>query len=116
MSTARAQNLAFSFEAMVERGRESAIERCARLAPKEIEVLRQVACGLGDAQIGRRLGLCTQTVMHYTQRIRQKAGVTGRVNMARLAHRAGLVSLWSDPEPMPGERGPLPLGLHRSPL
>lgn len=53
-------------------------QRVARLSPREQEVLRLVADGLTDVQIGRRLGLATATVSKHLRRVYLRSGVPNR--------------------------------------
>ena len=60
------------------------------LSGREREVLELVAQGLGNQEIGRRLGLAEKTVKHYMTNILAKLQVRSRVEAALLASRAGL--------------------------
>jgi DNA-binding NarL/FixJ family response regulator len=62
-----------------------------RLSPRELEVLRLVAAGLTDKQIGTLLGLSHHTVGDHVSSAMSKLGVGGRVRIAVLACKAGLV-------------------------
>jgi DNA-binding NarL/FixJ family response regulator len=62
------------------------------LAPRELEVLEQLAAGLSNAEIAEALFITTETVKTYVSRILTKLDVRDRVQAVVLAHRAGLVS------------------------
>jgi DNA-binding CsgD family transcriptional regulator len=54
----------------------------SRLTPREAEVLRWVAAGKSDAQIGAILGASPRTVQKHLQRVYEKLGVEGRTAAA----------------------------------
>ncbi|MBI4494057.1 MAG: response regulator transcription factor, partial [Chloroflexi bacterium] len=56
------------------------------LTPREREVLELVALGLGNQEIGRRLGLAEKTIKHYMTNILAKLQVRSRIEAALLAH------------------------------
>jgi DNA-binding NarL/FixJ family response regulator len=62
------------------------------LAPRELEVLEQLAAGLSNAEIAEALFITTETVKTYVSRILTKLDLRDRVQAVVLAHRAGLVS------------------------
>lgn len=63
----------------------------AQLAPREQEVLRLIAQGLSNKEIGAALGLSEQTVKGYVRDILTKLGVADRTQAAIYAMRFGLV-------------------------
>jgi DNA-binding NarL/FixJ family response regulator len=73
--------------AAAERRREAA-ERLATLAPRESDVLRLVAEGLSNAEIGRRLHMSEATIKTYVSRILTKLDCANRVQVALLAREA----------------------------
>jgi two-component system, NarL family, nitrate/nitrite response regulator NarL len=60
------------------------------LTAREREVLELVASGLGNQEIGDRLGLAEKTIKHYMTNILGKLQVRSRVEAALLAAREGL--------------------------
>jgi DNA-binding NarL/FixJ family response regulator len=62
-----------------------------RLTPREDEVVRLVAAGLSNAEIGRSLFLSEATVKTYVSRLLAKLGVRDRVQLTVLAYESGLV-------------------------
>lgn len=71
----------------------------AKLTAREIEVLALIGEGLSAAEIARRLHRSVRTIEGHRERIGGKLGVANRVELARLAIRAGLCEL-----PMPIEQ------------
>ena len=79
------------------RAREPAPAAKAESAPfdltdRELEVLRQVAAGLTNREIGAALYMSPKTASVHVSRIFVKLGVSGRVEAATLAHRHGLIA------------------------
>jgi DNA-binding CsgD family transcriptional regulator len=85
-----------------------------RLTPQERECLRLVAGHLSSKEIARRLGISKTSVDTYCDRARQKLGVRGRYEAARLltaaltdagpTAAAPSVSLETDTAPWPAAR------------
>jgi DNA-binding NarL/FixJ family response regulator len=63
------------------------------LTPEELEVLRYVAKGLSNAEVGQVLSLERRTVRTHLSHIYRKLGVSSHVEAVVLALRAGLVDL-----------------------
>lgn len=63
------------------------------LTPREREIVRQVAVGLRNCEIGRTLSITEQTVKTHLARIFRKLGIRDRVGLALYAARIGLVSI-----------------------
>lgn len=63
----------------------------SELSGREIEVLRLVADGQSNKEIGDRLGLSALTVKSHLARIARKLGTGDRAEMVALAMRAGVI-------------------------
>ena len=63
----------------------------SELSGREIEVLRLVADGQSNKQIGDELGLSSLTVKSHLARIARKLGTGDRAEMVALAMRAGVI-------------------------
>ncbi|MFI9550904.1 response regulator [Nonomuraea endophytica] len=61
------------------------------LTPRESEVLRHLARGLTNAEIGAELGIGAATVKDYVKTILAKLGVRDRLQAAIAAHEAGVL-------------------------
>jgi DNA-binding NarL/FixJ family response regulator len=66
-------------------------EHLAQLPDRELAVLRLVARGLSNADIGRRLFLSEATVKTYVSRLLSRLELRDRVQLAVLAYETGLV-------------------------
>jgi DNA-binding CsgD family transcriptional regulator/tetratricopeptide (TPR) repeat protein len=62
------------------------------LSAREIEVLRCIADGLSNRDIGGRLFISQNTVANHVRAILRKTGCANRTEATSYAHRAGLVS------------------------
>ncbi len=62
-----------------------------RLTPREGEVVRLVASGLSNAEVGATLFLSEATVKTYVSRLLAKLDVRDRVQLTVLAYESGLV-------------------------
>lgn len=69
---------------------ESARKRLAALTAREEDVVRAVARGLSNAEIGRELRLTEATVKAHVSRVLTKLGLANRVQAAILVHDADL--------------------------
>ncbi len=69
----------------------AALDRIARLSPREREVLVLVGAGLSNAEIGERLHLVEGTVKAYVSTMLNRLDARNRVQAAVLAYEAGLV-------------------------
>jgi len=63
----------------------------ATLSPREVDVLRLVAAGLTNPEIGKRLHLSSETIKANIRRIMQKMLVDDRTQAAVKALRQGLI-------------------------
>jgi DNA-binding NarL/FixJ family response regulator len=68
----------------------TANESLAALSPREHEVLVELAAGLSNAEIGAALYMSEATVKAHVTHLLTKLGRTNRVQLAILAHHAGL--------------------------
>jgi DNA-binding NarL/FixJ family response regulator len=69
---------------------EEARARLADLSPRELEVCIEVGRGRSNAEIGASLFMSEATVKAHVSRLLVKLGVANRVQVAILAHDAGL--------------------------
>jgi two-component system response regulator DegU len=60
------------------------------LSPRELEIVRLIAAGLSNKEIGQRLFLTEKTVKNHTSRIFAKLNVVARTQVAVHAIRSGL--------------------------
>lgn len=89
-----AQQVADTLIAQVHQRRRAAaqaVEDGSALTARELEVIRLIAEGADNAQIGRELSISRHTVKQYVTNIFQKLGVASRVEAAVDAVRKGLV-------------------------
>lgn len=63
------------------------------LTPREVEVLRLVAAGLGNKEIGARLGISDHTVKFHVASLMGKLGASSRTEAVTLGIRHGLVMI-----------------------
>ena len=68
----------------------AAREHLSVLSHRELQVVRAVAHGLSNADIGKRLAMTEAGVKTHVSRAMAKLGLTNRVQVAILAHDAGL--------------------------
>lgn len=71
--------------------KSTAQQRLSTLTDRESEVLIAVGRGGSNAQIGRELFLSEATVKAHVSKVLDKTGATNRVQVAILAHEAGLL-------------------------
>ncbi|GGL16498.1 DNA-binding response regulator [Sphaerisporangium melleum] len=69
---------------------ESARNRLASLTAREEDVIKALARGLSNAEIGRELQLSEATVKAHVSRLLAKLGLANRVQAAILVHEAAL--------------------------
>jgi two-component system, NarL family, response regulator YdfI len=63
------------------------------LTPREVEVLRMIAEGIGNKTIAHRLGISEHTVKFHVSSIFAKLGATSRTEAVTLGIRRGLIML-----------------------
>lgn len=78
------------FTAVVVPGATSDAAGAAGLTEKEVEILRGVANGLSNREIGRTLWVTEQTVKFHLTNVYRKLQVANRTEAARAAYRLGL--------------------------
>ena len=62
-----------------------------KLSERELEVLREVAMGLTNAEIGEKLGVSVRTVESHRSHVQQKLGMSKRSELVRYALGRGLL-------------------------
>src|SRR4051794_15866640 len=63
--------------------------RSMRISPRELDVLRLIAEGATNREIGERLYLSPHTVKEYASSLYRKLGITSRVGAVHEGHRRG---------------------------
>jgi DNA-binding NarL/FixJ family response regulator len=63
------------------------------LSPREFDVLREIAEGLRNREIGNRLSITEETVKGHVQRIFEKLGARDRTQAVAIAIRRGIIHL-----------------------
>jgi DNA-binding NarL/FixJ family response regulator len=70
-----------------------------RFAPREREILRLVAAGRTNAEIGAALFLAPGTIKHYMVELFAKLGASNRAAAVHAARRLGVLAEVAEPEP-----------------
>jgi DNA-binding CsgD family transcriptional regulator len=65
------------------------LTRDAGITEREQEIIRLVAAGLGNREVGKRLFISPKTVKNHMTNIYEKTGVRNRVQLANLLRRPG---------------------------
>ncbi len=60
--------------------------------PRQLEVLRELTSGDTNAEIGKRLGIASNTVRDYIQQMLDMTGLQNRTSLAVAADKSGLVN------------------------
>jgi len=79
-----------ALEKMVRR-ESAAREACQVLSPRQMEILRMVANGLGNKEIGKKLFISEGTVKVHLHAIYEKLQLRGRLALSLYARDKGLV-------------------------
>ncbi len=69
---------------------DDAASPLAQLSPRELDILRGIACGASNKEIARDLGIAETTVKIHVQHVLRKLDVGSRVNAAVIATSHGL--------------------------
>jgi len=78
--------------------RTRALERAPeRLSAREIAIVRLVARGLRNAEVGQRLAIAEATVKTHLNKVFQKLAIRDRVELTRYAIRTGLIGVDDGP-------------------
>jgi DNA-binding NarL/FixJ family response regulator len=83
-------------EALLRYARDDEPGRDFGLTEREREVLRYVATGLTNRDIGRRMGISGRTVQAHLSHIYSKLGATSRTQAVTVAIREGLLRMPRD--------------------
>ncbi len=82
-----AQHLVDRLTTLGRRVRRRQAMEALRLTPRQMEVLRLVAQGLGNEQVAERLGLSQYTVKNHVHNILERLGVGDRTEAVAYAYR-----------------------------
>jgi DNA-binding NarL/FixJ family response regulator len=77
----------------VDHGRDSDSPTEQSLSEHELRVLREVAAGLSNKEIARRLGISHSTVRNHLSRVFGKLGVSNRTGAVLKAIGRGVLSV-----------------------
>ncbi len=77
--------------AKIMSSREVVADEQVQLTPRETQVLRHLALGLSNKEIGRSLKISVETVKEHVQNVMRKLAVKDRTQAAVWAGRKGLV-------------------------
>lgn len=72
-------------------GEESREKAREALTPREIDIARMIALGIGNREVGEKLFISEGTVKTHLHTIYEKLGIKGRVQLANWAREHGLV-------------------------
>lgn len=66
---------------------------------QHLQIIRRVASGKTNAQIGRELGITTDTVKSHLRKVYRRLGVVDRATLVLVAVKRGLINV--DDYPLP---------------
>lgn len=78
-----------SFGLLTALGKAAKPDPLAALTPQELRILQMVSTGLGNREIGERLGVCEKTVKYHVTNLFRKLNVRNRVEAALLLKERG---------------------------
>jgi DNA-binding NarL/FixJ family response regulator len=87
------KNHEISVGPIVDDGQDSAAPTVPSLSEHELRVLKEVAAGLSNKQIARRLGISPSTVRNHLSRVFNKLGVSNRTGAVLKAIGRGVLSI-----------------------
>ena len=82
------------FDSMLSRirpGQQSELDPSGQITPREVEVLRMIAEGLGNKEIASKLSISDHTVKFHISSIFAKLGASNRAEAVTLGIRHGLI-------------------------
>jgi NarL family two-component system response regulator YdfI len=85
--------VAQNFAARVRSSAAPRMTASEELTPREVEVLRMLAEGLGNRQMAQRLGISDHTVKFHISSILDKLGASTRTEAVTMGIRMGLIPL-----------------------
>jgi DNA-binding NarL/FixJ family response regulator len=80
-----------TFYYVLSQGGDESTLKASGLTEREILILKEVAAGLSNDAIGRKLWLSEQTVKFHLHKVYRKLGVANRTEAARYAYEHGLL-------------------------
>jgi DNA-binding NarL/FixJ family response regulator len=80
-----------TFYYVLSNGGDTSALKASGLTEREILILKEVAAGLSNDAIGRKLWLSEQTVKFHLHKVYRKLGVANRTEAARYAYEHGLL-------------------------
>ena len=80
-----------TFYYVLSNGGDDSTLKASGLTEREILILKEVAAGLSNDAIGRKLWLSEQTVKFHLHKVYRKLGVANRTEAARYAYEHGLL-------------------------
>ena len=88
-------------DALTQRRQPAPIENLNLISPRELEVVRLIAFGLQNKEIGRLLGITSSSVNLHVFRIYNKLSLSTRVELCLWLHHAeGPALFWKRQKPI----------------